>query len=253
MDRMENILQEIGLTENETKVYIALNQIGQSTVGKIVAKSKINNSKVYIILDKLIDKGLVSHININKVKNFKAADPIKILTLLEEKKMQIKEQEEKIKDILPQLVQAQMASQKEREIEVYEGFQGLKTLREESLKLLTSKDDLLILGGSKFSTSKYEHYWENYHTRRIVKKIPCKYLLYEETREVEGKKRSKWKHTKVKYLKQETKNPARIDIYLDYVVIAIDAESPFAISVKSKQISDSFRNHFEEIWKQSNK
>jgi hypothetical protein len=114
-------------------------------------------------------------------------------------------------------------------------------------------DEILILGASKFSTSQYEYYWENYHKRRISKSIKCRFLMYEETRNNVGKKRENWKLTKVRYLNETTKNPIRIDIYLNYVDIAIDAIAPFVISIKSKEISDSFRNYFEALWKQAKK
>jgi hypothetical protein len=77
--------------------------------------------------------------------------------------------------------------------------------------------------------------------------------MYEETRNNVGKKRENWKLTKVRYLNETTKNPIRIDIYLNYVDIAIDAIAPFVISIKSKEISDSFRNYFEALWKQAKK
>ena len=77
--------------------------------------------------------------------------------------------------------------------------------------------------------------------------------MYEETRNDVGQKRGKWKLTKVKYLKEKTVNPIRIDIYLNYTDIALDAVSPFVISIKSKEISDSFRNYFETLWKNAQK
>ena len=76
---MENILEEIGLTQNETKVYLALNELGMSTISPIVQKAQITNSKIYITLDKLIKKGLVSHVLINNIKRYKTANPQRLL------------------------------------------------------------------------------------------------------------------------------------------------------------------------------
>ncbi len=245
---MENILEEIGLTQNETKVYLALNELGTSTISPIVEKAGISNSKIYIILDKLIKKGLVSHIKINKTNHYKTSQPERILDFLEEKKKSIENQEKKIKEILPKLLSGQNLNLKNREVEVFEGFNGLKTARERALNMLKKGDEMLILGASKFSTSQYEHYWENYHKKRISKGISCRFLMYEETRGNVGRKREKWKSTKVKYLTESVVNPIRIDIYLDYVDIAIDAVAPFVISIKSKEVSNSFRNYFETLW-----
>lgn len=248
---MKNILEEIGLTQNETKVYLALNNLGTSTIGPVVDRAGISNSKIYIILEKLVKKGLVSHILINNVKNYKTADPRRLIDFLEEKKKNIEKQEIKINEIIPKLLASQKEGEKERQVEVLEGFNGIKTARERTLNLLKKGEELLVLGASKFSTSQYEYYWENYHKRRISKGINCRFLMYEETKEKEGKKREKWKSTRVRYIKEETNNPIRIDIYLDYVDIAIDAVNPFVISIKSKEVSNSFKNYFESIWKTS--
>ncbi|RMD45562.1 TrmB family transcriptional regulator, partial [Candidatus Pacearchaeota archaeon] len=55
----EALLKEIGLTNGETKVYLSLIKIGESTVGPIAKKSGVSLSKIYEILNNLIKKGLV--------------------------------------------------------------------------------------------------------------------------------------------------------------------------------------------------
>ena len=50
------LLEEIGLTKSEIKVYLALLELGSSTTGPIVDKSKASSSKIYEILDKLMQK-----------------------------------------------------------------------------------------------------------------------------------------------------------------------------------------------------
>ena len=69
------ILEEIGLTKSEIKVYLALLKLGSSTKKSIVKESGITHSKLYEITDKLINKGLVSYVRKNKVLHFSAAPP----------------------------------------------------------------------------------------------------------------------------------------------------------------------------------
>ena len=63
------ILREIGLTDSETKVYLALLELGDSTRGEIVNTAGIAGSKLYEIIDKLQDRGLVSVYIKNKVNS----------------------------------------------------------------------------------------------------------------------------------------------------------------------------------------
>ena len=65
----ESLLEKIGLTKSEIKVYLALLELGCSATGKIVEKSKASSSKIYEILDRLMQKGLVSFIIKSGIKN----------------------------------------------------------------------------------------------------------------------------------------------------------------------------------------
>ena len=56
------LLEEIGLTKTEIKLYLALLKLGQSTTTGIVREAQVHASKVYEFLDKLIQKGLVTYV-----------------------------------------------------------------------------------------------------------------------------------------------------------------------------------------------
>ena len=63
MNLMElELLKEIGLTDSEIKVYIALLELGSSSKGPIVDKSHVASSKIYELLEKLMQKGLVTQV-----------------------------------------------------------------------------------------------------------------------------------------------------------------------------------------------
>ena len=73
------LLLEAGLTEGEVKVYLALLEIGETTTGPLIKKAKVSASKCYDILERLIQKGLVSSSVKANMKYFSAADPKRIL------------------------------------------------------------------------------------------------------------------------------------------------------------------------------
>jgi sugar-specific transcriptional regulator TrmB len=74
----EKSLEKIGLTKNETKVYLALLKIGTSKVGEILKESKLNSGKIYEVINSLEQKGLVSESTINNVKHFTATSKVLI-------------------------------------------------------------------------------------------------------------------------------------------------------------------------------
>ena len=57
---IENSLKQIGLTDNEIKVYLTLLKIGPSIVSKIAERSGLYRPYVYDTLERLQEKALVS-------------------------------------------------------------------------------------------------------------------------------------------------------------------------------------------------
>src|SRR3989338_7705518 len=98
------LLQKLGLTDSEAKVYLALLKIGEFTSkGAILKEAKIAPSKIYYVLDKLMDKGLISTITKNNVKHFAAAPPARLNDYLEKKKQDFVEEEQTALKLLPKL------------------------------------------------------------------------------------------------------------------------------------------------------
>jgi len=57
-----DILEDLGLTSTEIKVYLALLELGSASAGTVLEKSKLPNSTLHRDLNSLIDKGLVNYI-----------------------------------------------------------------------------------------------------------------------------------------------------------------------------------------------
>ena len=55
------ILEEVGLTPNESKVYLSLIELGSSSATQIIQKTGLHRAVVYDLLERLIEKGLVGH------------------------------------------------------------------------------------------------------------------------------------------------------------------------------------------------
>src|SRR3989338_6514101 len=114
-------LREAGLTEGEVKVYLALLELGSSTTGPIIEKSHIARSIIYQILEKLMQKGLVSQVIKEKTKYFQAAEPNKILEYIDERREKFEETKKVIENLLPELELKQKLAMKS-EVAIYFGY-----------------------------------------------------------------------------------------------------------------------------------
>ena len=64
---LELNLKKLGLTDYESKTYLALLEIGEGTSGDIIKKAEIHTGKIYEILESLKNKGLISEVIKNNI------------------------------------------------------------------------------------------------------------------------------------------------------------------------------------------
>ena len=77
------ILNELGFSPKESRVYLAILELGRATVSEIARKSAINRTTGYDILNTLVNKGLVIISGKEPKQEYTAPSPDKILTNLQ--------------------------------------------------------------------------------------------------------------------------------------------------------------------------
>lgn len=126
-------MRQLGLSQEEAKVYLALLELGSSYVSLIAKKAKVNRVACYHTLGKLVEKGLISRFTKNKVKWFGIESP---KTLVKKQKEQL----EYAQQLLPKLLSVKSVSAYKPKINYFEGSEGIKDM---FLDTLSAKDELL--------------------------------------------------------------------------------------------------------------
>ncbi|MDP2946909.1 MAG: helix-turn-helix domain-containing protein [Nanoarchaeota archaeon] len=240
-DEIINLLK-IGLTEGEAKVYLALVELGSSTVGPIVKKSKVAYSNIYDILNRLIDKGIVSFIVKQKTKYFTACSPSNILDYLDKKEKEILNQKDSFRKILPELEKLQ-ETKENQEAEIFTGIRGLKTAYEKMFRNLGKNDETLFfyIHDEKYSEEADLFY---HSTQELYKGKKNRGIANKECK-------NSWHVKKAKYLQTKFVNfpiPGNIDIINNYVFIVSWSPTITGILINSKSIAENLRNYFNQIW-----
>ncbi|MFH1053867.1 MAG: helix-turn-helix domain-containing protein [Candidatus Woesearchaeota archaeon] len=226
-------LENIGLSSNESKVYMALLELGSSLAGKITERSKVNRRTVYDVLESLINKGLVSYIIEANRKVFEAADPTRILEL-------IKEKEKEIQDVMPELIAKKMSSLKKQEAAIYRGRKGIRTIYDDILK----HKEYRFFGSHGRFKEEMGPYFNLFQRNVLQKKIKAYALISERLR----RNKEIAKHANVRYLKKDYDSPVSTLIYDKKVAIIIWSEEPIGLVAEGKEISTSFKNYFDVMW-----
>jgi sugar-specific transcriptional regulator TrmB len=226
-------LKEAGLTENESKIYLALLEIGPANAGLISRKSGLHRRVVYDSLDMLVQKGVVGYIKRNNTRLFQAANPERVRELLEEK--------EKILDeIMPKMMELYSKSKEKEETNFFVGINGLKTIFEDQIN--TGKE-ILILGASNLAYEILEFYFHWFDKRRKEHKIKTRIIAHE-------KIKSNLPLSEIRYLPKKYHSPLAVNIYGKKVALILwDREKPLAILINNEKISNGYKNYFEILWK----
>lgn len=236
-------VRQIGLNEKESKVYIELLQAGDSLVSEISEKTKINRSLLYTVLEDLAIKGIVTYIIKNNVRYYRAAEPIKILSLLKEK-------EEIFRSILPELMNLHKPRTKKPVVEILEGEEGIRTILNDILNV-NKEWDAFGAPGKGFEILGP---WVNvFEKKRSKSKIILKAIFTKTEDGIRrGKELAKLKNTLIRYMPSIYNSPASNYVYGDRIVILFwYKEFPFAVRIIDKNLAESYTSHFKTLWDSS--
>ena len=246
----EVVLKKIGLSKNEIKVYLALLELGLSNVNTIVKKTGLHRPNVYYSIERLNEKGLISSCLKQNVNHYQPSNPKRLFNLLQEKEEEIANIKKEVESSMPEFLSLLNSSiESSQKVELFRGENGLKTVLDDVLEN-AKPNDLFVLGYTGIARKTLGPYHERWEEWRIQRKLIRKALANEENRDYLKKS----KLTKVRYLPGEYSSPASTTIYGDYVVIHLtENQKPLAIRIKSKSLSQVYRNYFKLLWSISKK
>jgi sugar-specific transcriptional regulator TrmB len=232
------ILISLGLTDKESKVYLAATEAGTSPVSQIAQKAGINRVTTYDILEKLKQRGLISHFTKKQIKYFTAT---KAETLLEE----FEKRTNSLRVALPKLKKLTGETAHPR-VRYFEGLEGIKAIYADTL---TSKTEILNYSNSEEIRKNWPKYDTEYVEKRAKKKILLKGICHDE----HGKKVHELDQ---KYFREmRLLDPTQfnftneINIYDDKVAIISFKDELIGMIIESAEIANSQRAIFDMCWK----
>ncbi|MEN9625930.1 MAG: hypothetical protein RL557_258 [archaeon] len=240
------ILEHIGMTKNESIVYLTLLKEGTTKTGTILKSSGLNSGKIYEILDSLQKKGLVSESIINKVKHYTAAPPLQILEYLHMKREELESDESLIMKEIPQLEKLRKSKNEPVKAVTYIGLRGIKTAADEALDEMKQGKEILAMGITERKDKKFNEFWEQWSTRRVNKKINAKHIFSEKGVYLDKFKKMKYTETRI----SGGLTPVAIDIFGEDKVLILNYNEPAScILIHDKNTATSFINLFYQLWK----
>lgn len=238
----QSILEDLGLTQAEIKVYVALLEIGSSTAGPILEKSLLQNSVLHRALHTLIEKGLINYVLEGKRKIYQATDPEQFYDFIDDKKLRFTR-------LLPELKAKQQLARTKEAATVYKGIRGIREVYYHMINL--EAEEYLTFGGGKPCAERMgAQWWLSMHTKRVANGLPSRQVFDESVRMIGGEILTK-PITQIRFLSADFASFQETVIVGDYVAISVFTEEPYSFLIHDASVAEGYRKHFEVLWMQA--
>lgn len=125
---MEEELEKLGLSKNEVKLYLRLLRLGPSSAPYLAEETKIKRPTVYLVVDKLIQLGLISEKYHGKKRLFVAEKPEQLQRIAKRMRRRVIEAEIVLEKLIPELNGIPRLSSEEPKVSFHQGMNGIKNV-----------------------------------------------------------------------------------------------------------------------------
>jgi len=240
-------LQTIGFTDKQAKVYVAALFLGPSPVQKIAQQADVNRATAYVILDELMEMGVVSESTIGKKTVYVAEPPEAIERFLDSMQKGIQARKDELKDLMPDLRQMERSNEEGAPtIRFYKVDSGFDDMNDALLRKAPSGS---VIYGISNADIVSERFAKDVHVKnppkRLKKNISSKMLVYSTKFEYASHSKEFLRDTK----KLKTSPPSDISLYENSALIfSYSSKKPVGIVIEDKDIVAGLRQMFEAYW-----
>lgn len=242
---MQQTLRQLGFSEKEANIYLYLVNNQPQTAAELARSLGESRTNIYMVLEKLVQRGVIANDDNEPVRRFAAVDPSSLRNLLKDKQREVILAKQALDTALPDLITSFNLGQQRPGVVYLEGMSGLKA----SLSDMTKAHTKLLIWGSDLANQDPE-VWraiEAAGLQRKAKGIETHCLFHDTAQQ--------WPHLQDFAAKGFTvrtwgQQPfeGEIVIYDDKVAITTHAPSLIITVLTNRVIADTFRTIFDNCW-----
>jgi len=251
MKKVQDYLEQLGLSPIEAKIYQGLLKHGPTTVKDLAACVGLNRVTTHFQINNLINKGLVIQIKKAARRQVAAEPPERLQYFIEQKEKQIRQLRNEFPDFLKTVEQNLPKNVKDEEVEVkfYRGKQGVKLLYEDVLNAKELRSYVNSKELIKVFPENTDKFINMHHTREnmVVWEIMNKSTLLEAKKYIDRMVKERY-HAKFV--------PANMDlsiidnmIYDGKVAIVNAREDPTGMIIINNDYYENAKAIFDFVWK----
>lgn len=237
------LLEKFGLSKKEAQIYVALLELGPSSVAEVSKRSKVSRTNVYHILNSLTNTGLVSLAPADDSTKmvFSAENPSRILQMLRNERDKYERLYSEAESLVPELQSIYDKKDGKLKVRFFEGVEGVISAYEDTL---TAKTEILASASVEYQHSFFPGYFPAYYHRRTKKGISVRCILAdsEDSRRIQKLDETHIRKTLI--VPSKFKISPEINIY-DNKVAIMSLKEKFSAIIESQEVAEAFKKLFE--------
>ncbi len=242
MNTYNDILAQLGLSDKESALYVALLSLGSADVATIAKSANVKRPTAYLLLEGLQAKGFVSSASNNGKQTYSAEDPRKLLAIQKAKLQQFEK-------LMPELVGLGSTSKQKPRVRFFTGIDGIKAIYEESL-LQPARSEILAIGNAESVEDKIEDFRDWYIRRRAESGIEMRAIIpsTEAGLKVAARDNDELRTTRT-ISKDSFTELVEVNIYGNKIAaVSLVDDELIGVVIDSKVLANVHRQIFELLW-----
>lgn len=253
---IETFMRNLGLNENEIKVYLYLLTHGESIVSIVAKRLEMKRVTTYSTLESLEKKEVISSFIKNNVAHFDAVEPDDIVELCEQKVTEMQRLQRKASELKDEFYKLRQKGKMPKleirgKIKYYEGLEAVTDLIQETLQ--ENNKEQLCFGLNSYHTELAGDDWGAYTKKRVQKGMAVKSIQPDTAAAIDYKKRDP-KELRQTRLVPHDKFPGNCEINVIGNMIAMyttHGREPMGMKMYNPDMAQALKSLFDLAWERS--
>jgi len=246
-DKYLSFLKQFNLSDNEALAYTTLLSNGGKVATELAQLIGLTRTNTYQVLQRLLDKQLVTKLQSGNTTSFHAAHPEALNYLLSQQQAQLTTTQNQLEAILPDLISTYALAEEQPGVFRFEGKQGMVRAYEELLK---DRLPLRSIQNRQTLRAFIADYNPVFVARRVQLKLPHRIISVEPKHKITSSRQDKDDLREVRYV-NETDLPWNMDLKITQkkiVMTTFKKESAVGIIIVDPEVTKNYQFLFEFFW-----
>lgn len=247
----ETELKRLGLKSKEAAVYLACLELGSSPVQNIARKARVVRATTYVVLESLMNRGLVTRYKEGKKTMFSAEPPRQLMRILEKEREGVDERQRDLEQLLPELQVLMKAAGGRPSVRYFQGKEGLHVMRQEIVMYSKPGDMVYNFTPVDHLIAVFPEDESAYYNQRAARGILSRTIFTTRSKALINKYTSREYsvNSERRYIPPKSfTSTSGMTIYGDRVAIGNFVGKQMGVIIESQPIASMMKNIFELAW-----